>query len=138
MEQRGADQRGRIKILKGGAVLATPFLTTDPLSSGNEQGLLGLAFAPDYATSGRFYIYYTDSNGMVQIARHTVSADPDVANPTETAILSIYHPFTNHNGGWLGFGPDGYLYVGVGDCDLGGDLLVDQFVDGELSALLRF
>ena len=138
VEQRGADQRGRIKILKGGAVLATPFLTTDPLSSGNEQGLLGLAFAPDYATSGRFYIYYTDSNGMVQIARHTVSADPDVANPTGTAILSIYHPFTNHNGGWLGFGPDGYLYAATGDGGSAGDPGDRaQNVDSLLGKMLR-
>jgi len=138
VEQRGSDQRGRIKILKNGAILATPFLTTGPLAAGNEQGLLGLAFAPGYATSGRFYINYTDSNGMVRIARYTVSANPDVANPTESLILSIYHPFTNHNGGWLGFGPDGYLYSGEGDGGSGGDPGDRaQNVDSLLGKLLR-
>jgi glucose/arabinose dehydrogenase len=138
VEQRGPDQRGRIKILKNGVVLSTPFLTTDPLSPGNEQGLLGLAFAPDYATTGRFYINYTDSNGMVRIARYTVSADPDVANAVGTMILSIYHPFTNHNGGWLGFGPDGFLYSAEGDGGSGGDPGDRaQNVDSLLGKMLR-
>jgi glucose/arabinose dehydrogenase len=115
VEQRGADNRGRIKILRNGSMLARPFLTTAVLSTGSEQGLLGLAFAPDYATTGRFYIDYTASDGTTIIERHTVSADPDSANPAGTAILSIPQPYANHNGGWVGFGPDGYLYIGMGD-----------------------
>jgi glucose/arabinose dehydrogenase len=118
VEQRGGDNRGRIKILKSGAVLARPFLTTAVLSTGSEQGLLGLAFAPDYALTGRFYIDYTRADGTTIVERHTVSADPDSANPTGVTILSVPQPFANHNGGWLGFGPDGYLYVSLGD---GGD-----------------
>ena len=118
VEQRGSDNRGRIKILKQGTVLARAFLTTAPLSTGFEQGLLGLAFAPDYATSGRFYIDYTRADGTTLVERHTVSADPDSANPSGTVILTVPQPFANHNGGWLGFGPDGYLYVSLGD---GGD-----------------
>ncbi|HYJ31670.1 MAG TPA: PQQ-dependent sugar dehydrogenase [Candidatus Binatia bacterium] len=115
VEQRGADNRGRIRIFKNGAVLARAFLTTAVLSTGTEQGLLGLAFAPDYATTGRFYIDYTASDGTTIIERHTVSADPDSASPAGTTILSIPQPYANHNGGWIGFGPDGYLYIGMGD-----------------------
>jgi glucose/arabinose dehydrogenase len=118
VEQRGSDARGRIKIVKHGVLLARSFLTTAPLSTGFEQGLLGLAFAPDYATTGRFYINYTRADGATIVARHTVSADPDSANPNGTVILTVAQPFANHNGGWLGFGPDGYLYVALGD---GGD-----------------
>ena len=77
-----------------------------------------MAFAPDYSTSGRFYIYYNDSTGATVVARHTVSGNPDVANPIGTRILTIPHPFENHNGGWIAFGPDGYLYIATGD---GGD-----------------
>ena len=119
VEQRGADNRGRIKILKNGVVLSRPFLTTAVLAGAFEQGLLGLAFAPDYATSGRFYINYTrSSDGATIVARHTVSSDPDSANPTGTVLLTVAQPFDNHNGGWLGFGPDGFLYIALGD---GGD-----------------
>ncbi|HEX5031705.1 MAG TPA: PQQ-dependent sugar dehydrogenase [Candidatus Eisenbacteria bacterium] len=118
VERRGSDARGRIKIVRNGAVLPTPFLTTGVLSSSNEQGLLGLAFAPDYAQTGRFYVDYTDAAGNTQIVRYQVSGDPNVANPNGTVILSIVQPYANHNGGWIGFGPDGYLYIAMGD---GGD-----------------
>src|SRR5207244_1143385 len=121
VEQRDVDNRGRIKILKNGAVLATSFLTTGLLAAGGEQGLLGLAFAPDYATSGRFYVDYSDSTGSDVVARYTVSGNPDVANPGGTRILTIQDPFDNHNGGWLAFGADGYLYVATGDGGSGGD-----------------
>ena len=122
VEQRGGDNRGRIKILKNWVVLARPFLTTAVLSSGSEQGLLGLAFAPDYATTGRFYINYTRSgDGMTIIERRTVGADPDTATGPATTILMVAQPFANHNGGWMGFGPDGYLYVAMGDGGSGGD-----------------
>ena len=121
VERRGSDNRGRIKIVRNGAVLATPFLTTDVLASDTEQGLLGLAFAPDYATSGRFYVDYTDAGGTTRIVRYQVSSDPDVADPAGTVILSVAQPYTNHNGGWIGFGPDGYLYIAMGDGGSGGD-----------------
>ncbi len=114
------EQGGRIKILKNGELLATPFLNIDPIaSSGGERGLLGLAFHPDYETNGEFFVNYTNStSGATTISRYTVSADPDVANPLGDIILVIPQPFPNHNGGWLSFGPDGYLYIATGD---GGD-----------------
>jgi glucose/arabinose dehydrogenase len=122
VEQRGSDNRGRIRIIKNGSLLSTPFLTTAVLPMGFEQGLLGLAFAPDYATTGRFYIHYTDANSNVIIARHTVSANPDVANATGTTLFTIPKPDVNHNGGWMAFGPDGYLYFTVGDGGGGDDI----------------
>ncbi len=138
VEQRGPDARGRIKILKSGTILATPFLTTGTLAQGTEQGLLGLAFAPDYATSGRLYIDYTDSLGNTQVVRHTVSGNPDIANPAGTVILAINQPYANHNGGWLGFGPDGYLYVSTGDGGSGGDPEDRaQNIDSLLGKMLR-
>ena len=138
VEQRGTDRRGRIKILKSGTVLGTEFLATPPLAAGTEQGLLGLAFAPDYATSGRFYVNYTDSLGTTRIVRHTVSGNPDIANPVGTEILSIPQPFANHNGGWLGFGPDGYLYMATGDGGGAGDPADRaQNVDSLLGKILR-
>jgi hypothetical protein len=124
------EKTGRIKILdlQTGAVLATPFLNISTLVSGGfEQGLLGMAFHPDYASNGFFYVNYTDTAGDTVIARYTVSGDPatsNVANTTGTQILSIDQPFANHNGGWIDFGPnDGYLYIATGDggsaCDPG-------------------
>jgi glucose/arabinose dehydrogenase len=126
VEQRDSENRGRIRIFKygaGGGLLSRPFLTTTTeLATGNEQGLLGLAFAPDYATSGRFYINYTDSLGHTHIERHVVSAtDPDSANDAGETILFIHQPYNNHNGGWIAFGPDGYLYIATGDGGSGGD-----------------
>ncbi|HEX5064797.1 MAG TPA: PQQ-dependent sugar dehydrogenase, partial [Myxococcota bacterium] len=93
----------------------TPFLTVPPVSTGNEQGLLGMAFHPDYATNGFFYVAYTNPNK--QIVRYQVSAaDPDVADPASaTPVLSYVQPASNHNGGWMAFGPDGYLYLSTGD-----------------------
>ena len=115
-------------VLKGGSIrifdlttntlLATPFLTvavTGGTTTSDERGLLGLAFDPGYAKNGQFYIYYTGANTNV-LARYTRSAgNPNVANPTGVTMMSWADPFTNHNGGWLGFGPDGNLYMGVGD-----------------------
>jgi glucose/arabinose dehydrogenase len=117
------EQGGRIKILRNGSILATPFLNISAkVSKGSEQGLLGLAFHPDYEANGRFYIYYTDVNGDIVIARHLVSANPDVASATSLTILKIGHPtYTNHNGGMLVFGPDRYLYAGTGDGGSSGD-----------------
>ncbi|HEY5133608.1 MAG TPA: PQQ-dependent sugar dehydrogenase, partial [Candidatus Krumholzibacteriaceae bacterium] len=93
-------------------------------SSGGEEGLLGLAFHPDYAQNGYFYIDYTAPNPLrTVVARYKVRADdPDTADPSsEFKIIEIPQPFTNHNGGMLAFGPDGYLYIGMGDGGSGGD-----------------
>jgi glucose/arabinose dehydrogenase len=121
------EQNGRILILKDGALLAQPFLDIDALvpdvSISDERGLLGLAFHPEYATSGYFYLDYTDLSGNTVIARYTVSGDPDRADPGSAAILlTIKQPFGNHNGGTLAFGPlDGFLYIGMGDGGSSGD-----------------
>ena len=124
------EQSGRIRIVKHGVPLPTPFLDIHSLvTNGSEQGLLGMAFYPDYATSGRFIVSYTSplgtqSGGTSVLARYTVSADPDVANPSpDRQLLSVDQPYDNHNGGMITFGPDGYLYFGLGDGGLGGDPL---------------
>jgi hypothetical protein len=117
------EQPGRIVVVRDGAVLPTPFLDIEPLtSSGGERGLLGLAFHPEYATNGWFYVNHTDTDGDTRVVRYTASADPDVAEPgTAEPILSVDQPFANHNGGQLAFGPDGMLYIGMGDGGDGGD-----------------
>ncbi len=117
---------GRIRIVDKatGQVSPTPFLEISDVSDGNEQGLLGLAFAPDYAQSGRFFVNYTDAAGNTQIVGYRVSAtDPNKADPrSETPILTINQPQANHNGGWIGFSPkDNYLYIAMGDGGAGND-----------------
>ena len=118
-------QGGQIKIVTStGAVQATPFLNISSIiSSGGEGGLLGLAFHPNYATNGFFYVNYTNTGGNTVIARYTRSTtNPDIAIPTTAQILlTINQPFSNHNGGTLKFGPDGYLYIGMGDGGGAGD-----------------
>jgi glucose/arabinose dehydrogenase len=112
------EQAGRIKVLPPGAAVPTVFLDiTDRVLDDGERGLLGLAFHPDYATNGFFYVHYTDSTGDVIVARYLVSANPDVANPGSEVILKTipHSQFANHNGGMVEFGPDRHLYVGVGD-----------------------
>ena len=111
------EKAGRIRIIKDGTLLGTPFLDIAPLvSTGFEQGLLGLAFDPNYAGNGRFYVNYTDTAGDTQIVRYLVSANPDIARAVQDKILlSVDQPFSNHNGGNIIFGPDGYLYIGMGD-----------------------
>jgi glucose/arabinose dehydrogenase len=117
------EKPGVIKILDldSGTVNATPFLDIDSLvgggnPGGDERGLLGLAFAPDYATSGRFYVFYTNTAFDTVLARYEVSADPDVADPASAEVLLVIdQPEFNHNGGWIAFGPDGYLYLASGD-----------------------
>jgi glucose/arabinose dehydrogenase len=117
------EQGGRIKILLNGIVRSTPFLNiSGKVSTGSEQGLLGLAFHPSYADNGKFYVNYTNTAGDTVIAQYTRSAgNPNVANPTGTTILTIDQPYSNHNGGMLAFGPDRYLYVGTGDGGSSGD-----------------
>ena len=97
-------------------------MSTRSSSGGFEQGLLGLVFDPNYENNGRFYINYTDLNGDTRIARYLVSGNPNVANPTADAmIMTEDQPYANHNGGDMHFGPDGYLYIGLGDGGSGGD-----------------
>lgn len=117
------EKTGRIRIVRNGALAPAPFLDISArVSSGGEQGLLGLAFDPHYATSGRFYVDYTDRNGDTHISRFRVSADPDAADPaSEELLLTVDQPYSNHNGGDVTFGPDGYLYIGMGDGGSGGD-----------------
>ncbi|QPD03346.1 MAG: putative glucose/sorbosone dehydrogenase [Candidatus Nitrospira kreftii] len=119
------EQGGTIRILDRttGRQLST-FLTLTGMTSGGEQGLLGLAFDPNYNANGRFYVHYTDINGAITVSRLLVSAsDANVADATSQVILvTIPHPnFANHNGGMLAFGPDGCLYAGVGDGGSSGD-----------------
>jgi cysteine-rich repeat protein len=116
------EQTGAIRIVKWGTLLPAAFLDIHAqISSGGERGLLGLAFHPHYASNGRFFVDYTDVSGNTVISQYQVSADPDVAATTETVLLQVTQPFSNHNGGHLAFGPDGYLYIALGDGGSGGD-----------------
>ncbi len=112
------EQAGTVRIVADGDVVETPFLdVTDRVGSGgSEQGLLGLAFAPNYEETGLFYVNYTDLDGNTVVARFAVTDDPNVADPdSEQVILTQEQPFPNHNGGIIAFGPDNYLYIGFGD-----------------------
>jgi uncharacterized protein (TIGR03437 family) len=116
-------QDGLIRILRGGTVAADPFLDIrSKTRAQGERGLLGLAFPPGYAAKGRFYVNYTDLNGHTVIAQYRVSSNPDRADASsEIVLLRIEQPYSNHNGGQLRFGPDGYLYIGMGDGGSAGD-----------------
>jgi glucose/arabinose dehydrogenase len=109
-------QQGRIRVVRNGAILPTPFLAIVVACCG-ERGLLSMAFAPDYALTGLFYVFYTAPGGALTIDEYRRSAsDADLADPlSRRNVLTIPHPRGNHNGGQLQFGPDGYLYVGTGD-----------------------
>lgn len=118
------NQSGAIRILQNGNLLATPFLNVSSLvSCCGERGLLGLAFPPNYASRNHFYIFYTNTNGNLVIARYNASSNPNLADPNSGVIVvTVPHPgHSNHNGGQLAFGPDGYLYAGLGDGGGGGD-----------------
>lgn len=114
------EKGGAIRLIKGGALLSAPFLDlTDQVNStGGETGLLGLVFYPDYATSGRFIVHYTDLAGDTRVSLFRVSADPDRADPaSESLVLAVEQPGVAHKGGQVLFGPDGMLYIGLGDGD---------------------
>ena len=118
-----AQQTGEILIWNGTTLNATPFLDVSSIiTTGSEQGLLGLAFHPDYANNGYFYIVYSDNNGDDVLARYDTSVDPDVADFSSAHILlTVTQPESNHNGGMIAFGPGGNLYFGLGDGGGGGD-----------------
>jgi len=121
------EQDGAIRIIDdNGTTLPVPFIDIDPrVLSGGEQGLLGLAFHPKYTANGKYYVNYTTNDGG-RVTRISEFIDPDVTDnvgdeTTERVLLQFSQPFSNHNGGWIGFGPDGYLYISTGDGGSAGD-----------------
>jgi len=118
------EQEGLVVIVHNGKPVLTPFLDISARASCcGERGLLSVAFPPGFAASGRFYVNYTDNLGATVVSRFLVSeSDPNQADPdSEEVVLRIEQPYSNHNGGQLAFGPDGFLYVGMGDGGSGGD-----------------
>ena len=117
------EKGGTIRIVENGALIPAPFLDIGSLvSSGGEQGLLGMAFHPSYGANGLFYVSYTDTSGDTRIVSYSVSSDPNVADPNSgSQVLFVNQPQSNHNGGHIAFGADGYLYIGLGDGGGGGD-----------------
>lgn len=117
------EQTGAVRIIEGGQVLVEPFLDLAPrISSGGERGLLSLAFHPDYATNGYFYVNFTGPDGDTEVERFSVSSEPNQADPQSAhPILTVAQPADNHNGGLIKFGPDGMLYIAMGDGGGGGD-----------------
>ncbi len=124
------EQRGTIRTVRDSVVSPAMFLDLrSAIAAGGERGLLGFAFAPDAATSRRFYVNFTNLDGHTVIARYTRTADGTVDPNSRFDLMwpdgrrFIEQPFSNHNGGHLAFGPDGYLYIGMGDGGSGGDPL---------------
>lgn len=120
------EQGGQIRIVQNGTLNPAPYLDiSQKISAGGERGLLGMAFDPQYATSGYFFVCFTAQNGDITVERFRVSAnDANVADAASTPVISIPHSqYPNHNGGQIAFGPDGYLYIGTGDGGGGGDPL---------------
>ena len=117
------EQPGRIRISSRGSLLATPFLDiTARVDYGGERGLLGLAFHPAYPKNRRYFVNYTRaSDGATVVAEYRASGDPNHSGRKERIILIVEQPHGNHNGGMIAFGPDGHLYVGMGDGGAGGD-----------------
>ncbi len=119
-----AQQPGLIKVIPLGSTTATTFLDIQGRvnDGGSEQGLLGLAFHPNYPNTPYFYVNYINASGDTHISRFSVTDNPNVADPnSEIILLTVDQPYTNHNGGDLNFGPDGYLYIGLGDGGSGND-----------------
>jgi glucose/arabinose dehydrogenase len=111
------EQHGRIRVVQNGQLLPTPFLDISTIvRSGGEAGLLSVAFHPNYASNGYLFVNYTDANGDTRVVRYTASTDRTRAEPASAhLILHVAQPWGNHNGGQLAFGPDGMLYIGMGD-----------------------
>jgi glucose/arabinose dehydrogenase len=133
------EKAGLIKVIKNGALLPQPFLdlTSDVSSQAGEQGLLGLAFPPDYASTGRLYVHFNGRDGLNRVSRMLTTADPDRGDPlSETVVLAVSQPGVAHNGGQLVFGPDGFLYIGLGDGD-DSDNGRGQSVEEPLASILR-
>ena len=134
------EKNGRIRVLKEGSLLTAPFLDlSGQVSTGGEQGLLSMAFHPDYAANGRFFVDFTNRAGDTRVVEFRVSGDPDIAEPQPVrAILEVEQPFSDHNGGLVLFGPDGKLYVGLGDGGAADDPLeAGQDKGTLLGAILR-
>ena len=134
------EQAGTIRIHDGHALVATPFLDIrDRVAAGGERGLLSVAFHPEYALNGRFFVYYTDLGGNTVVSQFQVTADPNTADAgSEAVYFRATQPWRNHNGGQLQFGPDGYLYIGLGDGGRAGDPLdAGQDLGSPLGKLLR-
>lgn len=116
------EQPGRIRVVENGTLLPTPFLTLTDITAGGERGLLSMAFHPQYAQNGFFFVNYTDAGGDTRVERYRVSADRNRADPSSAQlVIQVTQPYANHNGGLVAFGPDGKLYVGMGDGGGGGD-----------------
>ena len=117
------EQTGRVRIVKNGSLLSTPFIDlSKSVTRGGEQGLLGLAFHPSYESNGKLYLSYTDLNGTSVIREYRVSSVPDrVDGSSGRTLLRVRQPYENHNGGHIAFGPDGLLYIGLGDGGSAGD-----------------
>jgi glucose/arabinose dehydrogenase len=133
------EQAGRIRVLQNEGLLEVPFLDISERveTGGNEQGLLGLAFHPEFESNGFFYVNYTELGGNTVIARFTASGNGADSN-SELRLLGVNQPFPNHNGGALAFGPDGYLYIALGDGGSGGDPLGNgQNIETLLGKILR-
>ncbi|MEA2413103.1 MAG: hypothetical protein QOC77_3664 [Thermoleophilaceae bacterium] len=134
------ERAGRIRVVKDGHKLAAPFLDiSSEVSTDSERGLLSMAFAPDYASSGRFYVYFTDHSGDIHIQEFRRASANRAAPGSARNLLTINHrEFGNHDGGQLQFGPDGRLYAGVGDGGSGGDPHNHgQSLNTDLGKLLR-
>jgi glucose/arabinose dehydrogenase len=133
------EKTGTIRIFQGGALVQRPFLDiTSRMSNGSEQGLLGLAFHPQFASNRKFYVDYTDPSGDTRVVEFTANAGLDSASATEREILFVDQPASNHNGGQIAFGPDGYLYIALGDGGGGGDTYHNgQNLNSLLAKILR-
>jgi glucose/arabinose dehydrogenase len=133
------EQVGRIRIVAGGRPAPQPFLDiSDRITSGGEQGLLGLAFHPDYSDNGLFFVNYTDEAGDTIVSRFERASATEADPSSETILFRIGQPYPNHNGGALAFGPDGYLYIATGDGGSGGDPQGNgQSLDTLLGKMLR-
>ena len=134
-------QGGQIRVIQKGAVRTAPFLDLSALTrAGGERGLLGLTFDPKYKTNRRLYVHYTDRNGDTVLARYAATADFSRADPNSAKVLfTAKQPYANHNGGQLAFGPDGFLYLGLGDGGSGGDPQNNgQNLGSPLGKILRF